>query len=169
MSKHISATRCLILLLVAMLVPPAVAVGNGLALKPSEACHLLSEQGLGARGGYRALGEVYQCRSRRRPLIGGGQPNNSLQFSARGSADVVDSAMLELRVNSRSAVQRAHRLLVDAAQVLLTGAIGQPLPAEAEAAILGAVRGSWTVAGHTLTLDRVVLGGPGYELRLRLE
>lgn len=169
MFEFTRSPRFFVLLFAAALISPAAAAGEGLALEPSAACQLLSDQGLGARGGYRSLGDVYECRSRRLPLIGGGQPNNSLQFSARGTADVVDSAMLELRVNSRDAVQRAHRQLLEAAQAMSKGAVGQPLPAEAEAAILSAVRGSWSVDGHTVTLDRVVLGGPGYELRLRLE
>jgi hypothetical protein len=169
MFEFTRSPRFFVLLFAAMLASAGATAGGGLALEPSAACQLLSAQGLGARGGYRSLGDVYECRSRRRPLIGGGQPNNSLQFSARGTADVVDSAMLELRVNSRSAVQRAHRQLLEAAQLLSKGAVGQTLPAEAEAGILSAVRGSWSVDGHTLTLDRVVSGGPGYELRLRLE
>ena len=110
--------RLFVLLFAAVLASPVAAAGEGLALEPSAACQLLSDQGLGARGGYRSLGDVYECRSRRLPLIGGGQPNNSLQFSARGTADVVDSAMLELRVNSRDAGQRAHRQLLEAAPAM---------------------------------------------------
>ena len=171
-SGTLTTARCfglVVSLSAAWLVQPALAVGNGLALPPTVACQLLSGQGLGARGGYRSLGENYECRSRRRPLIGGGQPNNSLQFSARGTAEFVESVTLELQVNSRDTVQRAHRQLVDAAQVLLPGAVGQPLPAEAVDAILSAVSGRWSVAGHTVTLDRVTLGGPDYDLRLRVE
>lgn len=77
--------------------------------------------------------------------------------------------MLDLRIYSRYAVQRAYRQLVDAAQMLLAGVIGQLLTAEAEHAILSAVSGSWSVDGHTLTLGRMVLDGPGCELRLGLE
>ncbi len=77
--------------------------------------------------------------------------------------------MLEFLDNSCSPVQRTHPQLVDAAQVLSTGTVGQSLLAETEDAILSAVSGSWFVEGYTLALNRVVSGGPGYERRLRPE
>lgn len=145
------------------------ASAGGLQLQPAVACDLLSDQRLGARGGYRANGDVYQCRSPSRPMTGGGEPNNSLRFLGRGTAQKVSHLILELQVNSLSAVQRAHRQLADRVRILFERAIAQTLPDEIEAAILSAVQGQWSVNGYAVRLERIVLGGPGYTLRLHIE
>jgi hypothetical protein len=128
----------------------------------------LAADGLRTRGGYRANGDVYECRSQRRYLVSGGQVNNSIRFIARGDAQNVTQLMLELQVNSMSAVQRAHRQLVDHSKALTKAALGATLPGEIEAAILNATSGTWSVNGSAITVKRIVLGGPGYELWFRI-
>jgi len=161
--------RSAVLIAVLGLMPVDGAWAEGFHAEPSLACDFLAEEGLRTRGGYRASGDVHRCRSQRRNLIGGGNVNNSIRFVAQGNADAVKELRLELQVNSGSAVQRAHRQLVGYGNALLQAAMGTEMPDEIEAAILSAVSGSWSVGGSTVSLERIVLGGPGYELRLRIQ
>lgn len=101
--------------------------------------------------------------------MSGGQINNSLRFVAQGTAEMVTQLTLELQVNSRTTVQRAHRQLVDHARPLMMNALGAEMPEEIEAAILSATIGDWELNGSKITLERIVLGGPGYELRFRIQ
>lgn len=158
-------------MMAALLAPLALAVtaaDRGMRIEPQRACAFLGDHGLPTRGGYRASGDGFECRSRRRSLIGGGEVNNSIRYVARGDQHAVTRLTLELQVNSRPSVQRAHRQLLDYADVLLDKALGESMPGEIEASVLSAVRGEWPLGGATVALDRVSLGGPGYELRFRL-
>jgi hypothetical protein len=157
-------------LLIAVLSATPFAVGwaKGFQAEPTVACDFLAAEGLRTRGGYLATGDVYRCRSQRRNLVGGGRVSNSIRFVAQGNADAVTQLRLELQVNSRSAIQRAHRQLADYSRSLMQAALGVALPEEVEAAILSAVNGSWVVAGSTVSLERVVSGAPLYELRFQI-
>lgn len=156
-------------LLLAAILTPDTAWPQGLRAKPEAACDFMRGEGLRPRGGYRANGSFYQCRSQRRNLISGGRLNNTIRTVARGDADEVTQLKLELRVNSGTAIQRAHRNLAEYAETLFEMALHEELPEDIEAAILSGVRGSWDVSGKLVTLERIVLSGPGYELRLRIE
>ncbi|MCP5305839.1 MAG: hypothetical protein H6953_10350 [Chromatiaceae bacterium] len=136
---------------------------------PAVACDYLDTQGLKARDGYRQTGSAYACHSQRKVLIGGGLVNNSIRFVARGDQDRVTSLRLELIVNSREAVQRAHRSLVEHADSLMQAALQRGLPGEIESAILAATAGEWTDAGRRITLKKIVSGAPVYELRFTIE
>lgn len=159
------ATRNSILaVLLGVLLPLVSAWAEGFQAQPSIACEFMSEQGLRTGGDYRQINSVHECRSQRRNVIGGGRINNTIRFVARGDAERVTWLELELQVNSWTAVQRAHRALADYANVLLKAALDTELPGEVEAAILSAISGRWTVNDRLVTLERIVLGGPGYEL-----
>ena len=158
-----------IALLLAAILTPDIAWPQGFSAEPEAACDFMREDGLRTRGGYRANGSVYECRSRRRNLISGGRLVNTIRFLARGDANKVTQLNLELQVNSGTAIQRAHRNLAEHAATLFETALREPLPADIETAILSGVRGSWDVSGKSVTLQRIVLSGPGYELRLRIE
>lgn len=156
-------------LLLAMILTPDTAWSQGFRADPEAACDFMREERLRMRGGYRVNGSVHECRSQRRNLIGGGRLNNTIRFVARGNADEVTQLNLELQVNSGTAIQRAHRNLAEHAAILFEAALHEQMPADIEAAILSGVRGSWNVSGNSVTLQRIVLSGPGYELRLRIE
>jgi hypothetical protein len=139
-----------------------------LSLSPGAACDLLTDQGLGTRG-FREDARDFACRSQRRALSGGGQPRHTLRYRVLGSGGSVDRLSLELQINSTSAMQRAHRQLVDRVRLLFDRALGQALPTEIETAILGAISGSWQVNAQRVTLERITAGTPHYELRLSIE
>lgn len=141
----------------------------GFRAEPSVACDFLAPKGLRTRGGYRASGDLHSCRSQRRNVTGGGRVNNSIRFVAQGDAQAVTQLRLELQVNSRSAVQRAHRQLVDYGRALMQAALGVDMPEQVETAILSATIGTWSVARGTVSLERIVSGSPQYELRLRIQ
>ena len=145
------------------------AWAGGFRADPAAACDFMAEQGLRTRGGYRASGDSHGCTSQRRNLISGGQLNNSIRFLAQGDAEKVTRLTLELQVNSRTGIQRAHRHLVDYARVLMMNALGIEMSEEIEAAILSAIKGSWEVGDSLVTLERIVLNAPAYELRLRIQ
>jgi len=142
--------------------------GSGLRLEPAQACDLLADQGLRTRG-FRADTDEFSCRSQRRALSGGGQPRHTVRYRALGTQGSVDHLVLELQINSNNAVQRAHGQFVDRARVVFRRALDKALPAEVEAAILGAVAGSWPVNGNRVTLERITAGSPHYALRLSIE
>ena len=151
------------------IVPFSSAWPEGFQAEPAVACDFLAQEGLRTRGGYQGRGDIHRCRSQRRNLVSGGRVNNSIRFVAQGDAQTVTRLTLELQVNSLSAVQRTHRQLVDYARSLMTNSLDADMPEEIETAILSAIRGSWSVNGSTVTLERIVLGGPGYELRFRIQ
>jgi hypothetical protein len=140
----------------------------GLDLDPETACGLLADHQLRTRG-FRASGEEFACRSRRRPLVGAGQPSHTLRFRALGTAVAVGRLLLELQINSSTALQRAHRQLADHARVLFERVFDKDLPQEIEAAILAAVPGEWRVDRNRVRLDRITAGTPHYTLRLSIE
>jgi hypothetical protein len=150
------------------IVPCGGAWAGGFQAEPAVACEFLAREGLRSRGGYSGSGEVHRCRSRRRNIISGGGINHSIRYVAQGDAERVTRLTLELQVNSRTGMQRAHRHLVEGARALMANALNAPMPEDIKAAILGATKGSWSVAGSTVTLDRIALGGPGYESRFRI-
>jgi hypothetical protein len=159
----------ILLALLGMFIPMAPAWSDGFGWEPSIACSFLAEQGLRERGGYRKSGSIYQCRTQRHDLIGGGEVNNSIRYLAYGDAATVTRLELELQVNSMTAVQRANRTLVDYAAALTQAALHTGLPGEIESAILSAVDGRWTVEGRPVTLQRRVAGGSVYELIFRIQ
>ena len=155
--------------LLGVLLPAASAWPGGFGFEPSVACGFMADQGLRERGGYRKSGSTHQCRTQRRDLIGGGAVNNSIRYVAYGDAQTVTRLELELRVNSMSAVQRAHSTLADYASTLTKAALHNGLPGAIESAILSAVDGRWTVEGRPVSLERRVGGGSVYELLFRIE
>ena len=168
-SAAVARTAAHNIFLLAAILVPATAWPQGLRLNPATACELLREDGLRTRGGYRANGATYQCRSQRRNLTSGGRLNNSIRFIARGDAQSVNQLTLELEVQSRTAVQRAHRSLAEHTAALFDRALHTEMPQQIESAILSAVAGNWSVAGASVSLQRISLAGPGYQLRLRIE
>jgi len=158
----------LILLLgTAFYVTPAWS--GAIQIAPDEACNLLADAGLRTRGGYRETGSSFHCRSQWRAATGGSRADNSIRFLAQGTEDLVTQLNLELRVNARAGIQRAHRSLADRARTLMRNALNTAMPDEIEGAILAGVRGSWSVQGSTVTLERISAPGTGYELRLRIQ
>ena len=145
------------------------AWAGGFRADPAVACDLMAEQGLRTRGGYRAGGDIHGCTSQRRNLISGGHLNNSIRFLAQGDAEKVTRLALELQVNSRTGVQRTHRHLVEYARSLMMNALGIGMSEEIEAAILSAITGSWEAGDSQVTLERIVLNAPAYELRFRIQ
>ena len=145
------------------------ASANGFQADPAVACDFLAQEGLRTRGGYQGSGDIHRCSSRRRNVISGGGINNSIRFVAQGYAQTVRQLRLELQVNSLSGVQRAHRTLAEHAMSLTKKALGVDMPGEIEAAILSAVPGTWSVNSSTVTLERIVAGAAGYELRFRIQ
>ena len=136
---------------------------------PAVACDFMTEQGLRVRGGYHQVGSGYECGSQRRNVMGGGPVNNTIRFSARGDAQRVTQLELDLRVNARGAVQRAHGVLVDHASTLLEQALGAEMTNEIEVAIRAGTAGRWLLNGRSIVLDRVPPGSHRYGLRLRIE
>ncbi len=159
----------LLLFSVLSIVSLSGAWAEGFQAEPTIACDFMAEEGLRTRGGYRGGGDSHRCFSQRRSLMSGGQINNSIRFVAQGNAEKVTQLTLELQVNSRTAVQRAHRQLVDHAKLLMMNALGAEMPEEVEAAILSATKGVWEVGGSRVTLERIVLSSPAYELRFRIQ
>ncbi len=151
------------------LLPAASASPDPFGFEPSVACSFMSGKGLRERGGYRKSGSGYQCRTQRRNLIGGGEVNNTIRYVAYGDAQSVTRLELELQVNSRTAVQRAHRALAEHAAVLTRAALHTGLPGQIESAMLSAVDGQWTVEGRPVTLQRRTRPGAVYELVYRIE
>ncbi len=145
------------------------AWAGGFQAEPSVACDFMAEEGLRTRGGYRGSGDSHRCSSQRRSLMSGGQINNSIRFVAQGNAEQVTQLTLELQVNSLTAVQRAHRQLVDHARPLMMNALGAEMSEEIEATILSATMGAWEVGGSRVSLERIVLSSPAYELRFRIQ
>ncbi len=145
------------------------AWSSGFQANPSIACDFMTEEGLRTRGGYQGSGDIYRCRSQRRNLVSGGSVNNSIRFIAQGNAETVTQLRLDLQVNSRTGVQRAHRQLIDHARSLMKNALNRGMPDEIEAAILGANMGTWNVGASSVTLKRIVGGVSGYELRFRIQ
>ena len=145
------------------------AWAGGFRADTAAACNFMAEQGLRTRGGYRVSGDIHRCTSQRRNLISGGQLNNSIRFLAQGDAEKVTRLTLELRVNSRTGIQLTHRHLVDYARSLMMNALGVEMSEEIEAAILGAITGSWEAGDGLVTLERIVLNAPTYELRFRIQ
>lgn len=166
MHKVIGRATVLFLILLAA---RNAALADGFELEPAVACAFMEPQGLRTRGGYHGTGTGYRCRSPYKNVIGGGAVHNTLRFTAGGGAERVRWLELALKVNSLTAVQRAHRALADHAEALFQAALGTGLPDPLESAILSAVAGQWRIDGHAVTLERIVLGGPGYELRLRID
>ena len=159
----------ILLALLGVILPATSAWSDGFGFEPSVACGFMANQGLRERGGYRKSGSTHQCRTQRRDLIGGGRVNNNIRYVAYGDAQTVTRLELDLRVNSMSAVQRAHRALADYASALTKAALHTALPGEIESAILSAVDGRWTVEGRPVSLQRRVGGGSVYELIFRIE
>jgi hypothetical protein len=147
---------------------PATETGSVQRLNPAEACALLADQGLRTRG-FEEQAESLACRSQRRALSGGGQPRHTIRYRVQGSAGSVERLTLELQINSNSGVQRAHGQLSDYAAVLFDEALGKDLPPEIEAAVLSGVAGAWSINGSRVTLQRITVGTPRYELLLSIE
>jgi hypothetical protein len=147
---------------------PSVGTGAVQRLNPAEACALPDHQGLRTRG-FREDAQDLVCRSQRRALSGGGQPRHTIRYRVQGTARAVERLTLELQINSNSGVQRAHRQLSDYAGVLFDVALCKDLPPEIEAAILSGVAGKWSVNGSRVTLQRITVGTPRYELLLSIE
>ena len=154
------------LLLISILMLPGGALAHGLQLNPSAACDFLAEEGLRTRGGYSESGNVYRCSSRRRSLASSGRVPNSIRYIATGDAQMVSGLRLELRVQPGSSMQRAHRQLVNYSKSLIEKSLGMEMPEEIEAAILSATTGTWKAGNSTISLERIVAGQSGYELRL---
>ena len=157
-----------LLILMSILLLPAEARADGLRLDPAAACDFLAEEGLRTRGGYSESGNLYRCSSRRRSLASAGRVPNSIRYIATGDAQIVSGLRLELRVQSGSSVQRAHRQLVNYSKSLIDKSLGIEMPGEIEAAILSATSGTWIAGNSTISLERIVAGQPGYELRLSI-
>lgn len=164
MDKRIRIVACVLGLGVA-----AAVHADGYRADPAAACGFLAGLDLATRGGYQANGDIYECRSRRKDLIGGGEVHNRIRYRAWGDAQAVSRLELDLEVNSLTAVQHAHHKMLEYARELVREATQAPLPGEAEAAILAATSGRWALAGYTLGLRRVVLDSPRYELHLYVE
>jgi len=156
------------LLLAASLLSVGEALAGGFQAAPGVACDFMAADGLRTRGGYRSHGGMHQCSSQRVNIISGGPVNNSIRFVAEGDAQTVTQLRLELQVNSLTGVQRTHRRMADYSRALIKNALGAELPEETEAAILAATPGNWVVDGNHISLERIVLGAPGYELHLRI-
>ena len=152
-----------------MVFPVAGVAAAEFDFDPGVACDLMVEEDLRTRGGYRAVGSGYECRSRPRNLRGGGPVNNTIRFSAGGDARQVTWLELELRVNARGAVQRTHGVLVDHADALFQRALDTALTDEITAAIRAGTSGQWLVNGRSVSLDRAPPGAQRYGLRLRIE
>lgn len=166
MTDHLKST---LPLMVVGLLAFAGARADGLQLDPSVACDLMATEGLRTLGGYRGSGDWYQCQSQRRSLISGEPLNNSIRFVARGNAQAVTQLVLELQVNAHAGAQRTHRQMVDYSQALVLNALDTEMPEEIKAAILSAVAGRWALADYDVSLERIVLGAPGYQLRLSIQ
>lgn len=147
----------------------AAAASAEYGFDPMVACDFMLEEGLRTRGGYRPVGSVYECRSQRRNVMGGGPVNNTIRFSARGSEQRVTQLELELRVNAQGAVQRTHRVLLNHADSLFQRALGLGISSEIETAILAGTAGQWHLDGRSVSLERIPPGARRYGLRLRIE
>ena len=145
-----------------------VAGAGGWGLPPEKACTLLDDRRLAARGDYRQNGDVHQCRSARRNITGSNDVPHDIRFVGQGDASMVRQLRLELRVNSRSGIQRALARLADDAESLARRSLGEPLPSAVREAILGPVAGQWVVNGRTVTLRRITAGRGLFELRLSI-
>lgn len=161
-------SRVTTLLLAVSLLAGGKALAGGFQTAPSVACDFMAADGLRTRGGYRANGDMHQCSSQRVNIISGGPINNSIRFVAEGDAQAVTQLRLELQINSLTGVQRTLRRMADHSRTLIKNALGAEIPEEVEAAILAATPGTWAVDGSHVSLERIVLGAPGYELRLRI-
>jgi hypothetical protein len=141
----------------------------GLELDPTRVCKVLQNEGLQVRGVYTRQGSGgYQCASHRKALNAGGGKSHEIRFLASGAADKVQQLGLELSVYSKQDMQRAHRLLVEYADLLTRRALDMPLPAEVSAAIMGAVTGQWSLSKRSFRLRRASLPNWGHELRLTI-
>lgn len=147
---------------------PGTAGAAGWGLPPDEACALLGDRRLAARGEYRPSGDVHQCRSARRNITGSSDVPHDIRFVAQGDADLVRRLRLDLRVNSRSGVQRALRRLADDAELLTQQGIGEALPAAVREAIMGATDGEWPVGDRKLMLNRITAGAGLFEMRFSI-
>lgn len=169
MKPLFSLSSYAVFLLLLSLAPTGEAWSAGLRLDPQAACDFLADERLRTRGGYRQSGNLHRCASQRRNLGGSGRVQNNIRYIAWGDAEAVTGLRLELRVNSGSSVQRAHRQLVDHGRLLIKRALGAEMPEEVESAILSATTGSWDIKGSTVSLERIVAGQPGHELRLVIQ
>jgi len=154
---------------VGLCLPGAGAASAESDFDPMVACNFMLEEGLRTRGGYRQVGNMYECRSQRRNVMGGGPVNNTIRFSARGNEQRVTQLELELRVNAQGAVQRTHRVLLNHADALFQRALGVGITSEIETAILAGTAGQWRLNGRSVALDRAPPGAQRYGLRLRIE
>lgn len=140
-----------------------------LELDPAAACATLSEEGLGARGGYRKnAGGGYRCNSIRKTLVAGNSAQNEIRFSALGDASLVRELRLELTVRSRGDTQRSHRQMSDYATALAQNALSTELPPEAVQAMLSGVSGQWANDGIDYRLRRDTVADGLYALRLTI-
>jgi hypothetical protein len=162
------------MLLTAAILFPALATtpvaAAGLAKPPDEACAYLDEEGLGTADAYREYREgKYYCWSLRKNLPAGDPQRHVVRYSAEGSADEVSSLLLDLRVVSRSEVQRAHKLFLEYARALGKKALGEDLPEEVGKAVMSAKPGRWPVAGAEVVIEKAHVEGAAYNLLFRIE
>lgn len=150
-----------------------VAAGGGraapLSLEPETACQVLADEGLGARGGYRAIGKTYRCASSRKALDAGGGAIHEIRFYGNGDAASVHQLVLELYIRSREDIQRAHRILARNATTVTQRLLGTSLPDAVNDAILSGNSGSWPVGSRHYDLRRNTAGDGFYELRVTIE
>ena len=95
------------------------AWGGPIQMDPDVACNIMANSGLRTRGGYRETAASFHCRSQWRAATGGSRSDNSIRFLARGNRELVTQLSLELRVNARTGIQRAHRSLAEHAHTLI--------------------------------------------------
>lgn len=165
----LSRASSLLSLLLALSLLPLIAQSESLALVPAEACSVLGDSGLAARGEYRETSSGhYRCDSRRKTIVGGNNAQNEVRFSALGDAAEVRELRLELTVKSRGDTQRSHRKLAEYADSLTQNTLGSPLPEAVEAAILSGVSGQWTLDGRNVQLRRDTVADGLYALRLSI-
>lgn len=157
------------LLLAGALLAAGAGSAEPLALDPARACQVLSDEGLGTRGGYRAAGDIHRCASARKPLVAGGAALHELRFYCDGSAAAVERLGLDLYVRSRQDIQRAHGILARNATTLTERLLGRPLPEPVGDAILAGTSGAWVVDGRHYGLRRNTAGDGIYELNLTIE
>ena len=157
------------LLSVGLLTAAVAGTAAPLALDPEKACEVLADEGLGARGGYRAIGDTYRCASARKPLAAGGSAVHEIRFYGDGTRTSVARLGLSLYIRSRQDIQRAHATLARTATTVTERLLDAALPGAVVDTVLSGTSGNWVTGDRQYDLRRNTAGNGLYELHLTIE